>query len=132
MKLRVLLADDHEALLEEVQGLLEPEFEIVAKVGDGQALLEATRRLDPDILIVDISMPVLSGIKAVEQLEKRTNGPKVIFLTVHEDPDLVQAALNLGALGYVVKMSAGEDLLTAIHEALEGRTFISPCLQNSP
>jgi CheY-like chemotaxis protein len=128
----VLLADDNQALLEEVRALLEPEFEIVGEVGDGQALLEAAERLQPDVLIVDISMPVLSGIKAVRQLEKGTNGPKVIFLTVHQDDSLQKAAFEAGAQAYVVKMSAGEDLPVAIHEVLQGRSFISPILRNSP
>lgn len=132
-RLRILLADDNEAMLEEVRTLLEPEFEIVGVARDGQALLEAHERLQPDILVVDISMPVLSGIKAVERLRKdAANSPKVIFLTVHQDQNVVQTALATGAMGYVVKMSAGVDLPVAIEEVLQGRIFVSPILPEMP
>ena len=126
---RVLLADDAEAVLDRVRCLLEDEFEVVGAVGDGQSLLEAAERLKPDLMVVDISMPVLSGIEAVRQLRKDNSNAKVIFLTIHQDPVLVDAALATGALGYVLKVCADTDLVVAVREALQGRPYVSPLLQ---
>jgi DNA-binding NarL/FixJ family response regulator len=129
-RLRVLLADDNEAVLDEVRAVLEPEFDVVGAVADGQAMLEEAEKLEPDVLVVDISMPVLGGIQAVQRLKKGAYRPKaIVFLTVHQDPALVEAALRAGGLGYVVKMSAGEDLVVAIREALQGRRYVSPMLE---
>ncbi len=126
---RVLLADDAEAVLDRVRCLLEDEFEVVGAVGDGQSLLEAAERLKPDLIVVDISMPVLSGIEAVRQLRKDKFNAKMIFLTIHHDPFIVDAALATGALGYVLKMCADTDLVVAVREALQGRAYVSPLLQ---
>jgi DNA-binding NarL/FixJ family response regulator len=106
--------------------LLEPEFEVVGAVGDGYALLEAASQTKPDVCVIDISMPVLSGIRAAAQLKESGSTAKIIFLTVHEDPDFVQAALDAGASGYVLKSRMASDLLTAIKGVLAGRLFISP------
>jgi DNA-binding NarL/FixJ family response regulator len=123
------LADDEEAVLDRVRRLLEDEFEVVETVGDGQSLLEAAERFKPDLLVVDISMPVLNGIEAVRQLRKDNFNAKVIFLTIHQDPVLVDAALATGALGYVLKVCADTDLVVAVREALQGRPYVSPSLQ---
>lgn len=125
-RLRVLLADDHRAMRQRVQTMLEPEFEVVDAVENGQALVDAADKLKPDVLVVDISMPVLSGIDAVRQIMKSGSHPKVVFLTVHEDPDFVPLCLDTGAKGFVVKSRLASDLLLAIQFSLNGHTFISP------
>jgi DNA-binding NarL/FixJ family response regulator len=132
-KVRILLADDHPYFPEFVEGLLDPSFEIVGKVNDGQALLDAALELKPDLIITDISMPVLNGIEAAEQLQKIGCAAKVIFLTVHSDPDFVRSCLAAGAFGYITKPRVALDLIPAIHEALAGHLFISQCeTQDNP
>ena len=126
--LRILLADDHKAMLERVKGLLDPEFDVVGTVDNGQALVDAARELDPNILVVDISMPVLNGIDAVRQIKESGSTAKVIFLTVHEDPDLVPVCFEVGALGFVIKSRLASDLIPAIQFALTNHTFVSPTL----
>lgn len=122
---RILLADDHKEMRERVVSLLGREFEILAPVEDGRALLEAASKLKPDVCLLDISMPIVNGIEAATRLRERRATAKIIFLTIHEDPDFVQAALKTGASGYVVKRQMGSDLRTAVKEALAGRIFIS-------
>ena len=126
--LRILLADDHRAMLERVKGLLAPEFEVVGAVDNGQALVEAAKDLDPDVLVVDISMPVLNGIDAVRQIRESGSKARVVFLTVHEDPDIVPACFDAGALGFVAKSRLASDLVPAIQFALTDHTFVSPSL----
>jgi DNA-binding NarL/FixJ family response regulator len=123
---RILLADDHKGMRGRVVRLLESEFEVVGAVEDGGALLEAASKIKPDICVIDISMPVLSGIEAAAQLRENGSTAKIIFLTVHDDPDFVQAALETGALGYVVKSRMASDLHSALKEVIAGRLFISP------
>jgi DNA-binding NarL/FixJ family response regulator len=123
---RVLLADDHAEFLEATTRLLEPEFIIVQTVGDGQALLEEAARLEPEVVVLDISMPVLNGIQAARRLKAAGSRAKIIFLTVHQHPDYVDAALATGAQGYVVKCRLASDLLLALREVLAGRLFVSP------
>ena len=122
---RVLLADDHPRILSRLTDLLEPEFKVIAVVGDGQSLIETAENLQPDLIITDISMPILSGIEAVKNIMKSTPQTKIIFLTVHTDPDYVREALELGALGYIFKSRLVSDLQLAIGEVLEGRTYVS-------
>ena len=124
----ILLADDHPSFPKLVESLLKPAFDVLAIVSNGESILEAYTRLKPDIIVTDISMPVLSGFEAAVRLRKSGCTAKVIFLTVHADPDFVRAALSTGALGYVVKPRVATDLLAAIKEVLEGRVFISPYL----
>ena len=124
-KVRILLADDHPHFPELVESLLEPTFEVVGKVGDGRVLLAAAQSLKPDIIVMDISMPVLNGIDAAEELQKSGCNSKLIFLTVHSDPDFVRACFALGAFGYIVKSRVALDLVPAIHEALAGHLFLS-------
>ncbi len=123
---RVLLADDHLIMREKVTWILESEFDIIGAVPDGEALLKEATELDPDIVILDISMPGLPGIEAARRLREAGSRAKIVFLTVHEDPDYVREALATGALGYVVKRRLASDLLIAMREVLEGRLFISP------
>jgi DNA-binding NarL/FixJ family response regulator len=125
-KTRVIIADDNAMMRDKVVMLLEPEFEVVAAVSDGEALVDAVPRFDPDLGVIDISMPRKSGIEAARQL--RDNGSKMIlvFLTVHEDPDFARAAFDVGATGYVVKSRMVTDLLSTIRGALKGKSSISP------
>lgn len=125
-KLRILLADDHPYFAELVEGLLGTMFDVVGKVGDGRNLLDAAQRLRPDIILTDISMPILNGIDAIEELQRSGSNYKVIFLTVHTDPDFIRTCFAAGAFGYVFKERVDLDLLPAIQEVLAGRLFISP------
>jgi DNA-binding NarL/FixJ family response regulator len=109
-----------------VESLLVPACEVVGSVSDGQSLLDAARRLKPDVIVTDITMPILSGIEASRLLRDSGSAAKIIFLTVHSDVDFVQTCLAIGASGYVLKPRIINDLLYAIQEALVGRTFISP------
>jgi DNA-binding NarL/FixJ family response regulator len=127
-KVSILLADDHPGFPGLVEDLLKLAFEVVGIVFDGESLVQASLKLNPDIILTDISMPILSGFEAVDRLRKSGSTAKVIFLTVHSDPDFVRAGLATGAVGYVVKPRIATDLLVAIREVLEGHVFISPHL----
>ena len=124
-KIRILLADDHETILQRVCGLLGEDFEIVGTANNGRDAVLATLRLNPDVLVIDISMPILNGLQAVKQLRSAKQDTKVVFLTVHTDQDFVTAALSAGASGYVTKADVAADLVPAIHEALAGRIYVS-------
>lgn len=125
MKARVLLADDHPRFPEMEASLLEPEFEVVGKVGNGQALVDEAMRLKPDIIVTDISMPILDGIEAVDRLKESGCTSRIVFLSVHRDADFVSRCLSAGALGYVVKSRISSELIPAIRRALAGNIFIS-------
>jgi DNA-binding NarL/FixJ family response regulator len=127
VRARILLADDHKDVREKVMQQLDPEFEVVGAVEDGNALLKAASQMKPDVCVVDISMPIMSGIEAAIQMKASGLSVKIVFLTVHEDPDFLQAALDAGALGYVIKSRVVTDLCPAIRGALAGRLFVSPC-----
>jgi DNA-binding NarL/FixJ family response regulator len=127
-RLRVLLADDNQRFRATTAQFLQAEFDIVKSFGDGQALLDEVRRLKPDIVLLDISMPVLDGIEAAQKLKAAGSPAKIIFLTMHEDPDHLDAALATGALGYVAKCRLVSDLLPALREVQAGRAFVSPCI----
>jgi DNA-binding NarL/FixJ family response regulator len=122
---RVLLADDHKEMRDRVMRHLEVEFDVVEAVGDGRTLLDAAFRLNPDVCLLDISMPALNGIETAIQLKQRGSKAKVLFLTIHEDVDFLEAALRTGASGYVLKRRMTSDLRPAIRDALAGKTFIS-------
>ena len=128
-RVRILLADDHTEMLKRVVHLLQSEFEVVGTVNDGQALLKAASKLRPDVVVLDISMPVMSGLEAADRLRGAGSKAKVVFLTVHEDPDFVHESRARGALGYVVKPRLTSDLVPAIKEALANRSFVSPLPQ---
>jgi DNA-binding NarL/FixJ family response regulator len=123
---RILLADDHKEMRERVASLLQDEFDVVGAVEDGCALMEAELRMQPDVCVIDISMPGLCGLDAAAQLHARGSKTKVVVLTVYDDSDFLEAALTSGASGYVVKNRMTSDLCVAIHEALAGGLFISP------
>lgn len=123
---RILLADDHKEMRDTIERLLESEFDIVNVVAGGEELLKAESETHPDVCVLDISMPKGSGIEAANRLKAEGSRTKVIFLTVHEDPDFLHAALDTGALGYVLKSRIVADLSQAIRSALGGQVFISP------
>jgi DNA-binding NarL/FixJ family response regulator len=125
-KIRVLLADDHKIILEGLRGLLETEFELVGTVEDGRALVEESQRLQPDVVVVDISMPLLNGIEAARQIKKQNEDIKIVFLTMHPDVTYATRAFEVGASGYVLKHSAPSELVAAIREAIRGRTYVTP------
>jgi DNA-binding NarL/FixJ family response regulator len=125
---RVLLADDHQIVAEGLRSLLEPEFELVGIVQDGRALLESAETLQPDVIVADISMPLLNGIDAVRQIKKTHEDIKVVFLTMHPDVTYAASAFEAGASGYVLKHSAPSELATAIQSALGGKTYVTPLL----
>ena len=127
-KPRVLLADDHKIVLEGLKSLLEPEFELVGTVEDGRALVAEAARLRPDVIVADISMPQLNGIEAVRQIKDKDEKIKIVFLTMHPDPSYAASAFDAGASGFVLKHSAPSELITAIKEAIQGRTYITPLI----
>jgi DNA-binding NarL/FixJ family response regulator len=127
-KFRVLLADDHPTVLEKVAEILEDTCQIVGSAANGRIAVERVAQQHPDVLLMDISMPVMNGFEAAEYLVQQNTKTKIVFLTVHEDPDFLEAALEAGASGYVVKSHMATDLLPAIEGAVAGHRFISPCL----
>src|SRR5688572_32174790 len=126
MRPRVLLADDHTLLLDGIRLMLAPEYDLVGSVEDGQSLLAAARTLKPDVILLDISMPLLNGIDAAHQLRRVTPSSKLIFVTMHADMNFVTDAFRAGASGYVLKRAASGELLTAIREVLRGNKYVSP------
>ena len=125
---RVLLADDHVRLLAELRFRLDKVFEVVGAVEDGKQAVDATLRLDPDVLVLDISMPVLNGFEAAVRLRDSKCRTKIIILTTYEAPEYIEAAFCSGACAYVTKRHFTADLETAIREVVRGKTFISPSL----
>jgi DNA-binding NarL/FixJ family response regulator len=122
---RVLVADDLDSVLDAVAALLRDSFDIVGMVSDGRTALEAILKLEPDLAVLDISMPGLSGIEVARELKSRGDRTKIVFLTVHEDSDIIATCLSVGALGYVSKALMDSDLIPAMNEALAGRVFVS-------
>ena len=125
---RVLLADDHTIVAQGLAGLLRDDFDLVGTVGDGKALIDAAQRLRPDVIVADMAMPVMDGLEALHRLKAACLDTKVIFLTMHADAQLATEALRAGASGYVLKHAAGEELITAIQEVLQGRTYLTPLI----
>ena len=125
---RVLLADDHAIVAEGLAALLRGHFDLVGTVGDGNQLIDAARELQPDVIVADMAMPVLSGLEVLRRLKAERIDAKVIFLTMHADVHLATEALRAGASGYVLKHAAGEELITAIQEVLQERTYLTPLI----
>jgi DNA-binding NarL/FixJ family response regulator len=123
---KVLLADDHPMVLDGLRKLLEPDFEVVAAVTDGHELLETAQRLQPDLVITDISMPGLDGLEATRRLLAAVPDVRVLILSFHADPSWVREAFEAGACGYLTKISAPEEIGTAVREVLKGRFYVSP------
>jgi DNA-binding NarL/FixJ family response regulator len=127
-RLRIILGDDHRLFSEGLARLLDPQFEIVGIFENGRDLIAAAERLRPDVILVDITMPSLNGIEAVRRIQEKENPPRIVFLTMHEDATYVTAAFQAGASGYVLKRSAPAEVITAVREAMRGRTYISPLI----
>ena len=123
---RILLADDHPLFLVGLQALLQTECDVVGVVSDGRALVEAAMRLLPEVIVLDIGLPLLNGIEAARQIKKAQPETKLLFLTMHANPAYLKDALAAGASGYVLKTSAREDLLTAVRDVTRNRIHVSP------
>lgn len=124
----ILIADDHTMIVDAFRKLLEPHYEIAGTVPDGRALLEKAPELKPDVVIIDIGMPYLNGLAAGKRLRQLTPKTKIIYITMNEDGDLASEAIRGGASGYLLKSSAGSELLTAIHTALRGGSYVTPLI----
>jgi DNA-binding NarL/FixJ family response regulator len=124
----VLLADDHLMLVEALKKILEAEYDVVGTVGDGHALLQSAKKLRPDVVVLDIAMPLLNGLDAGRQLKQDIPAVKLVFLTMNEDPYLVGEAFRAGASAYLLKQGAAFELTKAIAEVLKGRTYVTPCV----
>lgn len=121
---RILVADDHEEVRNTIVRLLNRRFEVLAAVGDGPTILEAAARLKPDLCVLDISMPNMSGIEVAHRIKESDSEIRIVFLTLHDDFDFREAALATGAEGYVTKARMGSDLLFAVGKVLAGRKFV--------
>ena len=129
---RVLLADDHADVLKDLRVLVESEFDVVGAVANGDALLGAVEALAPDVVVTDIAMPGRDGMAAAGEILRRHFSTRIVFVTVHQESEMVQKGLSIGALGYVVKVRAGDELVDAIHAVLRGNTYVSPSLSRQP
>jgi DNA-binding NarL/FixJ family response regulator len=123
---RVLLADDHSLLLGAFAKLLSEECDIVGQVSDGRALVAAAEKLQPDVIVLDISMPLLNGLEAGRQIKQRSRNIKLVFLTMNEDADVAAEAFRAGASAYLLKRSAAPELAAAIREVMQGRSYVTP------
>ena len=124
IRARVVLADDHPEVVEDLRALVESEFDVVATVGDGNALIAATETFAPDVIVTDIAMPGLNGIAAAARILGNNPAARIVFVTVHNQPEMMEKGLAIGALGYVLKLRAGDDLIPAIHAALRGQRHL--------
>jgi DNA-binding NarL/FixJ family response regulator len=131
MKPRVIIADDHALVAEGVTKLLERDVQLVGSVADGRALVQAAEKLNPDLALVDISLPLLNGLDACRQIKKANPSVKVIILTMHLEKHFVTEAFRAGVSGYVLKQSVTDELIFAIKEVLKGRTYVSPLVTQS-
>ena len=127
-RLRIILVDDHVLILDAIKRMLEPDFTVVGTFGDGQSVVQEAPALEPDVVVLDISMPLMNGLNAGERLKQILPETKLVYLTMNEDPDLAAEAFQLGASGYVLKSSAPSELTHAIREAAEGRSYITPLM----
>lgn len=127
-QIRVLLADDHALILGAFEKLLAAEFDIVGQASDGRAAVEAAKRLKPDVVVLDMSMPLLNGLDAGRQMKHEDPDVKLIFLTMNEDTDLAAEAFRCGASGYLLKRSAASELITAIRQVMLGRSYVTPLI----
>jgi DNA-binding NarL/FixJ family response regulator len=124
----VLLADDHSIVIEGLRHVLEPEFTVVGAVADGRALVVATQELEPDVVVADVSMPVLNGIEAARQIRQTNHHVRIVFFTMHSDVVYASEAFQAGGSAYVLKSSAGIEMVIAIQEVLAGRTYVTPAV----
>lgn len=131
-RIRLLIADDHVMFAQGLESLLREEFELLGTAENGEELAEAALRLQPDVILVDISMPVLNGFDAVRRIRKAGCEAKIIFLTMHDDATLLSEAFRCGASGYILKQAAGEELANAIRAVAHGSNYVSPLVTNLP
>ena len=131
-QVRILLADDYAPTRESFEAILAPHFEIVATVANGRDLIEAALRLKPELIILDITMPLRNGIRAAREIRKSLPETKLLFVTMHTSSAYVKAAFKAGGTGYLVKSSAREEILAAAMKVLEGETYITPNLPSPP
>jgi DNA-binding NarL/FixJ family response regulator len=129
-RVRILVADDHRAMLETLVGMLSPDFEVVAAVADGLTAVTQAEHLEPDLLVLDIAMPGLNGIAAAAQLKRRGSTAKVVFVTNMRDREFMQESLALGQVGFVIKDRLVADLLPAVRDVLAGKSFVSPSVRH--
>jgi DNA-binding NarL/FixJ family response regulator len=127
---RVFISDDHPWVLDRIRDILSADYEVIGSAQDGKTLVAEVRRLEPDLVVLDISMPVLNGIAAARQLREGGSKARFVFVSMHEDPVVVRACLAEGASGFVIKHQLEPDLIMAVREALNGRTFVSPTLKS--
>ena len=126
VRLKVLIADDHNIVAEAIRSQLEKKYHVIGVATDGRQLIDVAPRLKPDVIVLDIAMPLLNGLDAAERLKQSLPKVKFVFLTMKDDPNLAAAALNLGNVGYVLKHAASSELLEAVAEVLQGRSYVSP------
>lgn len=131
-RIRLLIADDHVMFAQGLESLLRDEFDLLGTAGNGEELVEATLRLRPDVILVDISMPVLNGFDAVRRIRANGSEAKIIFLTMHDDASLLSEAFRCGASGYILKQAAGEELANAIRKVAHGNNYVSPLITDLP
>ena len=125
---RVILADDHKLILDALKNLIEPEFQVVGTFGDGHALVEAAPELKPQVIVLDVGMPTMNGISAGQRLKQSMPNVKLIYLTMNQDPDLAAEAFRLGAKGYLLKSSAGSELVDALRAVVRGGSYVTPLM----
>jgi DNA-binding NarL/FixJ family response regulator len=125
-KPRIIIADDHTLLAEAFDKLLSPECDVVAKVGDGRTLVAAVRKIRPDVVVLDLGMPELNGLDAARQIKQFDPSIRLVFVTMNEDPDIAAEAFRAGGAAYLLKRSAGSELITAIREAMKRRSYVTP------
>jgi DNA-binding NarL/FixJ family response regulator len=123
---RVVLADDHPAVVRDLSAVLQPEFDVIATVDNGAALIAAVDALSPDVIVTDITMPGLDGIAAACEILRKNHMARIVFVAVHDEAEMIKKSMAIGVLGYVLKLTAGEDLVPAIHAALRGEQHVSP------
>ena len=125
---KIILADDHTILLDALKKLVEPEFEVIATCSDGRELIEAAVKLTPNVIVLDIGMPTMNGLNAGQRLKQLLPTVKLVYLTMNQDPDMASEAFRLGASAYLVKTSAGSELIRALREVVRGGTYITPLM----
>ena len=130
-RIQVLLADDHALLLGAFERLLSSEFDVVGQVSDGREAVAAAERLKPDVVVMDMSMPLLNGLDAARQIKRKLPDVKIVFVTMNEDSDLAAEAFRSGASGYLLKRSAASELSTAIREVVQGRSYLTPLITDA-
>jgi len=127
-RIRVILADDHKLILDALKNLLEPEFMVVGTFGDGHTLVEEAPALKPNVIVLDVGMPTLNGLSAGQRLRQVLPNVKLVYLTMNQDPDLAAEAFRLGAKGYLLKTSAGSELVDAIRAVIRGGSYVTPLM----